>query len=66
MFANIWDAKRILREITLLRKLNFKSIIKLYDIIIEVHFLFLIILKSIKKIQNLILFILLWSIIHQI
>ena len=36
LFSNLWDSKRVLREITLLRKFKSKRIIKIYDIIVDV------------------------------
>ncbi len=35
LFLSLTDCKRIVREITLLRKMNHPNIIKLYDIILE-------------------------------
>jgi len=40
LFINMGDTKRNLRELTLLRKLNHKNIVKLYDVIAEVIFKF--------------------------
>ena len=36
LFKSLGDTKRNLREVTLLRKLNHKNIVKLLDVIVEV------------------------------
>lgn len=37
LFRSLGDTKRNLRELTLLRKLNHKCIVKLFDVIVEVY-----------------------------
>ena len=36
LFKSLGDTKRNLRELTLLRKLNHKNIVKLLDVVVEV------------------------------
>lgn len=40
LFKSLGDTKRNLRELTLLRKLNHKNIVKLLDVVVEVILLF--------------------------
>ena len=37
LFKSLGDTKRNLRELTLLRKLNHKNIVKLLDVVVEVY-----------------------------